>query len=329
MKAMALCAGLGTRLRPLTLERAKPAIPVCGKPLILRTLEYLRARGVSSFRLNLSWLPDSIMDLFKGESGSCFDVGFSHEPQILGTGGGLKANQSFFKSDTFMMVNGDILFDFDIESAIYFHKKNRPLATLLLAPQSPPFRFTPLRMDYDSNITSFLDNPVTAVLRPETYVFTGIHIIEPDIFDYIEPVGFQEIISHAYKRGLKDGRRILGFRVDGYWNDLGNPTGYLRAVQDILQGQLVDSAIPSFMAPNSRILPGALARNSSLESGCILGEGSRVIDSIIWEDSIIEKESEIVNCIVGAGVKVSGMRENEVITRNGYRSIGGHSGPEK
>ena len=329
MKAMVLAAGLGTRLRPLTLERAKPAIPVCGKPLILRTLEYLNAQGVSSFRLNLSWLPESIVALFDVKRRGSFDVGFSHEPQILGTGGGLKANESFFQSDTFMMVNGDILFDFAVDKAFDFHHKNRPLATLLLAPQRPPFRFTPLRMDYDYNITNFMENPVSDVLRPETYVFTGIHIIEPEIFYYIDSVGFQEIISHAYKRGLKCGRRILGFRVDGYWNDLGNPSGYLGAVQGVLQGRLGDSAVDSFIAPSSRILSGALARNSSLESGCVIGEGSQVIDSIVWENSVIEKDSQVVNCIVGGGVKVSGIRQNEVITRNGCRSIDGHSGPKK
>ncbi len=324
MKAMILSAGLGTRLRPLTLERAKPAIPVCGKPLILRTLEHLSVQGISSFRLNLSWMPHSIMRLFGNQRAVNGEVSFSQEPQILGTGGGLKANQSFFQSDTFLMVNGDILFDFHIKQAINFHLKNRPLATLLLAPQNPPFRFTPLRMDHDLNIISFLDTPNALDQTSETFVFTGIHIIEPDIFKYIEHGVFQEIISQAYKRALKDGRRVLGYRVDGYWNDLGSPPGYLQAVQDVLSGRLGDLPTDSFIAGNSRIHPEALTRNCSLESGCILGAGSKVINSIVWEDSVIAEDSEVVNCIIGSGVNVTGIHKQEVITLNGHLSIGGH-----
>ena len=324
MKAMILSAGLGTRLRPLTLERAKPAIPVCGRPLIIRTLQTLSAQGISQFRLNLSWMPNSIERLFDDERAVNGEVSFSQEPQILGTGGGLKANQSFFETDTFLMVNGDILFDFHINQAINFHRKNRPLATLLLAPQNPPFRFTPLRMDNDCNIINFLDAPNAVDPTSETYVFTGIHIIEPDIFKYIEHGVFQEIISQGYKRALKDGRRVIGYRVDGYWNDLGSPSGYLQAVQDVLSGRLGDSPSDSFIAGNSRIHPQALTRNCSLESGCILGAGSKVINSIVWENSVIAEDGEVVDCIIGSGVKVTGVHKHEVITLNGHLSIGGH-----
>ncbi len=321
MKAMILTAGLGTRLRPLTLERAKPAIPVCGQPLIIRIVEHLKAHGITSFRLNLCWMPDTIRDVFANNEDEALDVSFSYESEILGTGGGLKANQDFFENETFLMVNGDILCDVPITPVVDFHRNQQALATLVLFPQRPPFRYTPIKIDGNSNISDFRHDPSNIDETTETFVFSGIHVIEPEIFEYIEPGIFQEIISHAYGRALSDGRRILGYPASGYWNDLGSPASYLQAVDAVLAGKPDLAPSGSFRANHARIHSNAFIRNSSIETGAVVEENCRVVNSIMWEDSRLSANAEIFNCIVGRGVSVSGSHENEVITVNGFRSI--------
>lgn len=322
MKAMILAAGLGTRLRPLTLECAKPAVTVCGKPLILRTVERLNQQGISSFRLNLSWLPSTVRSVFEQPDSSGFDVTFSHEPIILGTAGGLKTNQDFLESDTFLMVNGDILFDFRLDEAINFHRRTNALATLILMRQTPPFQYTPVRMDKYSKITSFAHNGASREPTAEIYVFTGIHILEPGIFQYIESGVFFEIISQAYKSALGNREKILGFPVEGYWNDLGNPARYLEAVKDALSGRLGSLPIEAWISPKASVHVSAQLSNVTLDSGSIVESGCIIENSIIWENSIIRKGSVVKNCIVGKGTEIRGNHFDEVITVNG-------SGPVK
>ena len=155
MKAMILAAGLGTRLRPLTLERAKPAIPLLGKPLIIRLIEKLMQQGATDFRLNLHHLPHTIENLFQSPPWDSLPVSFSHEPRILGTAGGLKANEAFFDQGTFLMVNGDIVLEFSLEEAIAFHRDRKALATLVLYPQQEPYRHSPIRVDDEGHFRHF------------------------------------------------------------------------------------------------------------------------------------------------------------------------------
>lgn len=321
MKAMILAAGLGTRLRPLTLERAKPAIPVCGKPLIQHAVHRLGRLGISSFRVNLSWLPSTVSSVFKEPDPSGFDVTFSHEPIILGTAGGLKANQDFFETDTFIMVNGDILFDFKLDEAINFHRQTNALATLILLRQTPPFQYTPVRMDKFSNITSFAHNSNLGEPTAETYIFTGIHILEPRIFQYIESGIFFEIISQAYKSALYNGEPILGFPVEGYWNDLGNPVRYLEAVKDALSGRLDSLPIKAWISPTASVHDTAQLTNVTIEKGSMVESGCMIENSIIWENSIIRKGSVLRNCILGKGVEIRGNHFDEVITVNGSEPV--------
>jgi mannose-1-phosphate guanylyltransferase len=234
MKAMILAAGLGTRLRPLTLEIAKPAAPLLGKPLVARLIERLLREGVTDFRLNLHHIPDSVEAVFRKTPWDALPVSFSHEPEILGTAGGLKANESFFSAGTFVMANADIVMDFSLREAFEFHSERAALATMILYRQQPPFRYFPVRIDLEGHLRDFKGMCPGGDLRPETYVFTGVHILEPRIFEYIPRGRFCEINDEVYTAALARGEGIYGYPVTGYWNDLGDPTRYLAAHRDLL-----------------------------------------------------------------------------------------------
>jgi len=320
MKVMILAAGLGTRLRPLTLERAKPAVPLLGKPLIVRLIQTLMNQGAQGFRINLHHLPHTIERLFEASPWSSLPVSFSHEPRILGTAGGLKANEEFFDQGTFLMANGDIVLEAPLLDAIAFHRDRRALATLILFPQFPPYQHYPMRIDDECRLVNFKGFCSGRPPSGNTYVFTGVQILEPEIFTYIPPAKFSSITDEAYVAALKQGKPLYGYPVEGYWNDLGDPRRYLEVQRDLLTAEA--------RHPPVALSPGAIVHASSrvgpfvsAEERCYFEPDSAAENAILWEDVVMERGSSVRNCIVGSGMTVSGQHMNKIITRYGEVAI--------
>ncbi len=320
MKAMILTAGLGTRLRPLTLERAKPAVPLLGKPLIIRLIEKLTEAGIGPFRLNLHHLPSTIESVFDIPLSNNLQVSFSYEQEILGTAGGLKSNESFFDDETFVMVNGDIVMEFPLKEALAFHHGRGAIATLLLVPQSAPYAYYPVQIDEDHRLWNFKNTGACGTPREGAYVFTGVHIIEPEIFDFIPSGRFCEINDEVYPAALRSGKDICGFPVEGYWNDLGNPRRYLEAQKDLLNMGNVSSRV--HIGSEAVVQDGAeVGPYVSLENGCVVESGSTVQDSVVWENSRVTSGAVVLNSILGSGVTIHDDCRNKIVTSQGEAII--------
>jgi len=316
MKAMILAAGLGTRLRPLTLERAKPAIPLLGKPILVRMIERLMEQGATDFRINLHHLPRTIEEIFEKPSWEDLPASFSHEPRILGTAGGLKANESFFDQGTFLMVNGDVVFDFPLAEAIAFHVESQALATLVLLPQAQPYSYVPVRINQEGLLWDFKGAGKRGNPAPEAYLFTGIHILEPDILDFIPSSEFHEINDQVYPEALQSGRRVCGFPVQGYWNDVGDPVRYLEAQRSMLSRSGVNDL--AYISPEAKAFNrAAVGPFVSAEAGCILEAGSHASNAVLWENVRLRQGSSARNCIIGSDMIVEGQYINRIVTRNG------------
>jgi NDP-sugar pyrophosphorylase family protein len=316
MKAMILAAGLGTRLRPLSFERAKPAIPLLGKPLVVRLIESLMKSGIGDFRLNLHHLPRTIESIFDRGPWRELPASFSYEPEILGTAGGLKNNESFFTDSTFVMANGDIVMDFSLAEAIAFHRERQAVATLVVVPQKPPLTHYPMRIDREGRLWNFKGIAPAGEPTDDVYAFTGIHILEPEIFDSIPPGRFWEINDQVYPELIKSGKAIYGFPVTGYWNDLGDPQRYLQAQRDLFSGLGVHPSVSA--AAGAQIDPQAsVGPNVSVESRCVIEANSSIEDAILWEEAHVLSGASVRNAILGAGVVVQGSCHNRVVTRHG------------
>jgi len=322
MRAMILAAGLGTRLRPLTFERAKPAIPLWGKAIIIRLIEQLGRLGIAEFRINLHHVPLSVRDLPWRREIPWASISFSWEPTILGTAGGLKANESFFGEETFLMANGDIVADFDLREAVRFHKSQKALATLLLLPQKRPFRFYPVRIDQDGRLLHFKEKQdVSMDDNLAAYVFTGIHIIEPEILRFIPPGVFWEMNDAVYPEAIRQGERVLGFPVQGYWNDIGTTERYLAAHMHEWETSFHETEDAPYL-PDVIIEGDARAGPCvSAGTGCLLRSGSSVENSILWDNVTLMPGAALQGCIVGSDTIVEGTHKRSVITQNGIRSI--------
>ncbi|NBO63654.1 MAG: hypothetical protein EBU88_02165, partial [Acidobacteria bacterium] len=191
-KAMILAAGFGTRLWPLTIGRTKPALPFLNRPLISFTIDYLRRYGFTDIIINLHHEPESVQDQIG--DGSRFGVKISYsieEPEILGTAGALDAVRDRLEGGTFVVINGKIITNIDLGAALSTHRQTSAVATLVLKQNSRREYFREVLVRPDGGLTGFGGFPDRVQSLPSVpLMFTGIHLLEPEIFDF--PGGYQQ-----------------------------------------------------------------------------------------------------------------------------------------
>jgi len=162
MKAMVLAAGLGLRMRPLTLLRAKPVLPVLNRPLLEWTMTRLARAGVRDVVVNLHHLPETVTDVCGTGRRFGLVIRYSDEPALLGTGGGPRAVRGFFGDEPLLLVNGDVLFDLDLRRLLAVHRASGARATLALRANPVPYAYSPVVSDRKGRILSIAGRPAAA-----------------------------------------------------------------------------------------------------------------------------------------------------------------------
>ena len=331
MKAMILAAGYGTRLRPVTYTIPKPVVPLCGQPLIAWAVESLLAYGIRDFVVNLHHLPEPI-ERFLRERYRESRFAFSYEPEILGTGGGVRKVRKLLESESgFFLVNGDTV-QFPPYHALRA-ARNDALAALMLRHPPQGDHFTPVFFD-DGRITGFGKGNGTALM------FSGTHLISNRIFDYLPDKDFSGIVDEVYQPLIDSGREtIAGVVDDGLWFDIGTPRRYMSASRTMLdltvRGQLVaarDTHVTghSLIHDTGRVV-GTISRSIVGERSVIEG---RLTDTVVWDDCHIAKGVVLESCVVAHGVEITApvalrnvliCRDDEAIPRQGqHRFEHGH-----
>jgi len=247
MKAMVLAAGLGTRLRPLTNDRPKALVEVCGRTLLEITLARLRDFGIRDVIVNVHHYADMVIDRVKSASNFGMHIEFSREDVLLDTGRGLKKAAWFFsesgdrsasanKNEPFILHNVDVISTIDLQRMVGAHKNNKALATLAVQD-----RKTSRYLIFDEQLQlcgrRLVKEDKTEIVRPAQNMtelaFAGIHVISPRIFPLLTEDGVFSIIP-AYLRLAAQGEKIQAFRADEYyWRDLGKPENIQQAEHDM------------------------------------------------------------------------------------------------
>ncbi len=300
---MILAAGFGTRLFPLTIDRTKPAIPFLGKPLVGYVAEYIAKFGFKDIVVNLHHQPESVQQALG--DGSRFGVRINYtleEPKILGTAGALDNAREFLKDETFLIVNGKIITDIDISAALETHRKTGALATMILKANTKREKFTEVIVE-NGLIKGFGDfaHPFTeqeirdtshGVVTP--LMFTGIHILEPRVFEYIPRGVYSDIVPYFYNPAIKNGEKIAAHISDANWFEL--------------------STIPRYLDISLAMMNGENVWNGE---NCVISADSIIRDSVIWDDVEITGAANLYRTIVADGVKIeSGEHfENVAIVR--------------
>ncbi len=227
MKAMILAAGLGTRLKPLTLDRPKALVELKGQPLLGTLIEKLKSNGFDEIIVNVHHFAEQVTDYLKARDFFDISMKISDERgQLLDTGGGLKKASCFFReNETFLLHNVDVFTDIDYKDMFRQHYEQEALATLAVR-QRESSRY--LLFDEDMNLSGWKNQKTgeKQLSRPEKrlkpFAFSGIHVIETEIFKYLPETGPFSIID-AYLRVSKR-HPIKGYAHDkGMWIDLGTP----------------------------------------------------------------------------------------------------------
>lgn len=228
MKSMILAAGKGTRLLPYTAKTPKPLFPVAGMPLIDITIRALKHAGSTAVIVNTHHLHQKI-DSFIKKKKYGISVYTRHEPVILGTGGGIKNVADFFDDHPFMVVNSDIVTDIDFKKIYDYHLSHKYPVTLVLYDNHT---FNSVSFDENRFITNFEKG--SSIPSSTILTFTGIQVIDPEVFDFIPDNVFSSIID-AYKKILSKGKKIKAFISEkNYWQDIGTPVSYKKAVFDMM-----------------------------------------------------------------------------------------------
>lgn len=295
MKAMILAAGLGTRMRPLTLLRAKAVLPVLNRPLLLWILEHLARQGVDDVVVNLHHLADTVGEALGEWRRSGMRLRYSREDKLLGTAGGPRAVRDVFGDEPFLLVNGDMLFDFDVARLAQRHRASGARATLGLLPNPDPRLYGSIVTDASGRVLSLAGQPRRA--RGTASLFTGVHVLDPALLDTL-PAGPSDSIRDLYVPMVAAGERVQGVRLRGAWHDLGRPSLYRDAQLKLLPGRGRDRVL---LHPDAQVGAGARLRRSVVGRGARVGEDAQVERSILWDSATVEAGSRVDGAIVASG----------------------------
>jgi NDP-sugar pyrophosphorylase family protein len=288
MRAIILSAGYGTRLWPLTEDRTKPAIPILGKPLVGYVAEYLAGYGFDEIVVNLHHRPESVRKALGDGGRFGVKLHYVEEPVILGTSGALDNTREFFDRDTFLVVNGKIITDIDLKAALDTHHRMNALATLVLLPNERRERFSIVETE-DGRVTRFAGMPTEGSGGPAPYMFTGIHIMAPRIFDYIPRGVFSDSVVDVYPPAIAKGEIIAAHVASGQWRELSTLRRYLD-----ISVELLKQHGKNYFAGANSVVPGAAS----------------VTETIIWDNVKVDPGARIHRCVLGDNVRLG---KNEVI----------------
>ncbi len=326
---MILAGGQGTRLRPLTLARAKPVVPVLNRPFLAWQLALLRQHGVTDVVLACSYRVDDI----RSALGEAEDLGvrlrYVIEAEPLGTGGGVR-NAADLTAGTVFVLNGDVLSDVDLSAMRAFHEAHGSRTTLFLTRASDPRQYGLVETGADGRLRRFREKPGGDEAITSDTINAGVYLLDAALLTRI-PSGRNVSIEREFFPALiADGTPAYGWISDAYWRDIGSPSAYRAAHVDLLMGKARMPLAPrgesrdgcwierhTYVATAARLAaPVVLGPDVVVQAGarvgplavvgerCRIAEGARVEGAVLWEHVDVGAQSVLRDCVVGAGVHI-------------------------
>jgi mannose-1-phosphate guanylyltransferase/phosphomannomutase len=330
MKAVIMAGGEGTRLRPLTSNAPKPMLPIANRPMMEHVVNLLRRHGFDEIVVTVAFMANAIKTYF-GDGGE-FGVSmqYANEPVPLGTAGSVR-NAMDLLDERFLVISGDVVTDVDLTSLLEFHDEHDAMATIGLIRVDNPLEFGIVITREDGSIERFLEKPTWGQVFSDT-INTGIYVLDPGVFDYIEPDRQVDFSGEVFPKMLADGKPIYGCVAEGYWEDVGTLDAYVRAHKDVLD-QRVELDIPGFrvsegvwlgdgvdISPDAEVLgPAVIGPGATIEADVRLGEyvvlgsnarvlsGSDLERSVVHDNVYIASGARLRGTVVG---RASNIRQN-------------------
>jgi mannose-1-phosphate guanylyltransferase len=292
--ALVLAAGLGTRLHPLSAVRAKAALPVAGTPVIARILNQLRDAAVTRVVVNLHHRADSITRLVGDGSEFDLQIRYSWETRVLGSGGGPARAIPLLESDRFLIVNGDMITDVDLQALMRQHVDTNALVTMAVIDGRPGYNGV---IADDRGIVSGFGK------QPGAFHFIGVQAVNASVFAGVDVDQISETVHGIYPLLIASRpEAIRVFHSDASYYDIGSPRDYLETVRRIAQQE---------------------RRPIDRGRDCVVAGDAQLSDTILWDRVHVGPGAKLTECIVADDVVVPGgaeySRSSLVMGENGLR----------
>lgn len=331
MKGVIMAGGFGTRLKPLTINRPKPMVPVANRPIMEHIVTLLRKHGITDLVSILYFQPEHITSYFG--DGSKFGVNMQYvtADADYGTAGAVRNASDLLGDDRVIVISGDVLTDFDLRAAIRSHEERSAEATIALTSVENPLAFGIVITDEATGrIVRFLEKPTWGEVFSDT-INTGIYILEPEALRRVPPSTNFDFSRDLYPRMLAEGAGLFGYVAKGYWRDIGNIDEYRIAHHDLLHGR-----VNLEFAGEKRVLDDGtlwLGRGASIGSnvrisgtvmlddgvsvaddavledvvagaGTSIGDGAELRSTVLWEDCRVGRRARVMESVCASGVHV-------------------------
>ena len=261
--ALVLTAGLATRLRPLSLVRAKAAVPIGDRAIVQRILQWLAVCGVTNAVLNLHHLPHTITRIVGDGAGEGVRVRYSWEMPVLGSAGGPRRALSILGGSTFLVVNGDTLTNVDLGALVDAHMKSGALVTMAVIPNTEPAKYGGVVVDPEGVVSGF----TRAGSSERSFHFVGVQVAQAEAFGSLPDNIAAESVKDLYPSliAARPGS-IRASVTDAEFFDIGTPRDYF---DTCMHFRALESRIPNpGQNPGSKTASFGTMCRSILAPGC-------------------------------------------------------------
>jgi mannose-1-phosphate guanylyltransferase/phosphomannomutase len=296
MKAVILAGGVGTRLRPLSILRPKPMVRLLDKPLLEHIILLLKENGFDEICITLQYLPGMVKDYFQNGQDFGVFIEYRTEEKPLGTAGCIKACSDFIGEDPVLIVSGDAACTLNLRAFYESHIQRGADASLFIKQCLEPLEYGLVITDEGGRISSFIEKPSEDRVYSDM-VNTGIYVIGKSVLDRI-PEGIAcDFGSELFPMLLEQGYKLYGYSGEGYWNDVGSCSAYLKTSFDFL-----DPKTRLYIAESAAVKPG-----SSIGPNVVIGSGSRIETGCHIKNSVIDGAGLGAGCTVNGSIICSGV----------------------
>mgnify|MGYP006274861577 FL=1 len=305
MQAVILVGGFGTRLRPLTFTTPKPLLPIANVRQLEHLIASLGSAGVTRAVLALGFKPEPFFQAFPDGTCAGVQLHYAVEPEPLDTAGaiGFAARDAGIE-DTFIVMNGDILSDLDLNSLVEFHRQHGAEGTLHLTPVDDPSQYGVVEVDGEGWVRRFVEKPAPGETDSRV-INAGTYVLEPSVLDLMPHLQKTSIERVVFPAMVADGR-LAAMATDDYWIDTGRPDTYLKANLDLIDG--TRSLILSSVGTNARVSATASVSHSVIGDNATIDDGCVITDSVVLPGAHIGQavrlERSMVMGTVGSGASL-------------------------
>jgi NDP-sugar pyrophosphorylase family protein len=297
--AVILAGGQGTRLRPLTLARPKPIVPLLNVPFLAYQLDLLRRHGVDDVVLSCSYMVDEVQRAMGDGRAWGVRLRYVVEEQPLGTAGGVK-NAVDLVRERVVVLNGDVLTDADLSAMQQFHVERGAAATIYLTRVPDPRAFGLVDLLPSGHVHRFVEKPGADQITTNT-INAGVYILDRALLDRI-PAGQVMSIEREFFPGLlASGIPFYGWVGEHYWLDIGNAEKYRQGQIDLLSGRVRTGVRPAGWRDGIALGAGAVVEpGARIQSPAVVGPTCRLA-----ADSRIGPHAVLGDCIVASGASIA------------------------